>query len=144
MMLVKKNDNIPVFPSLFSDFFDRWDSPVYIKTTRNVPAVNVKENDDAYVVEVAVPGMDKKDFKIDLNENILTISSEKEEQTEDKNDNYTRKEYSYSSFERRFTLPKDSIAEDDIEATYVNGELRINLPKREEVKPKALRAIEVK
>jgi len=144
MMLLKKNDSLPVFPTLFNDLFDRWDSPAYAKTTRSIPAVNVQENDDAFVLSIAVPGMEKEDFKIDLDQDVLSISSEKSEENEESKDNYTRKEYSYSSFVRRFTLPKDSILEDNIEATYTQGELKITLPKREEVKPKALRAIEVK
>jgi HSP20 family protein len=88
--------------------------------------------------------MEKEDFQIDLDNNILTISSEKKIENEETNDKYTRREYSYQSFKRSFTLPKNVVDSDKIAATYKNGELVIAIPKKEEAKPKPARLIEVK
>ncbi|MCL4149468.1 UNVERIFIED_CONTAM: hypothetical protein GTU68_040872 [Idotea baltica] len=88
--------------------------------------------------------MDKKDFKIDLDNDILTISSEKKSENENSNENYTRKEYSYMSFRRSFTLPKGIVDREHIKASYKNGELKIIIPKLEEAKPKPIKLIEVK
>ncbi len=142
-MLVKSN-RIPVMPSIFDDFFKDWSLSNYSDTNTTLPAINIKENENEFTVEVAVPGMDKKDFKINLDDNVLTISSEKIYQNEDENDKYTRKEYSYQSFERSFNLPKDVVNSDKITANYKNGELVINIPKKEEAKPIPPKLIEVK
>ncbi|AMC10069.1 hypothetical protein Lupro_01830 [Lutibacter profundi] len=142
-MLVKSN-GIPVMPSIFDDFFRDWSLSNFSNTNTTLPAVNIKENDDEFKVEVAVPGMDKKDFKINLENNILTISSEKEIENEEKNDKYTRKEYSYQSFERSFNLPKNVVNSEKITASYKNGELIITVPKREEAKPVPAKLIEIK
>ncbi|MCF6182983.1 Hsp20/alpha crystallin family protein [Lutibacter sp.] len=142
-MLVKSN-RIPVMPSIFDDFFKDWSLSNYSDTNTTLPAVNIKENENEFTVEVAVPGMDKKDFKINLDDNVLTISSEKIYENEDENDKYTRKEYSYQSFERSFNLPKDVVNSDKITANYKNGELVINIPKKEEAKPIPPKLIEVK
>ena len=91
----------------------------------------------------AVPGMDKNDFKIDLDNNILTISSEKVNNNQERNDKYTRKEYSYQSFKRSFTLPKNIVDSEKIKAKYNAGELVIEIPKKEEAKPIPARLIEI-
>ena len=88
--------------------------------------------------------MKKTDFKIDLDNDVLTISSEKTEKDEESSDNYTRKEYSYRSFKRSFSLPQGIVNRDKIEAVYKNGELKITIPKLEEAKPKPIQLIEVK
>lgn len=142
-MLVKST-GIPVFPTLLDDFFRDWSTTNFSETNTTLPAVNIKENDNQFTVEVAVPGMEKEDFQIDLDNNILTISSEKKTENEETNDKYTRREYSYQSFKRSFTLPKNVVDSDKIAATYKNGELVIAIPKREEAKPKPARLIEVK
>ncbi|WP_203229464.1 Hsp20/alpha crystallin family protein [Aureibaculum marinum] len=142
-MLVKSN-GIPVLPTIFDDFFRDWSSTNFSKTNTSLPAVNIKENEDEFTVEVAVPGMNKKDFQIDLDNDVLTISSEKEAENEETKDNYTRREYSYQSFKRSFNLPKNVVDSDKIKATYKNGELSIVIPKLEEAKPKPARLIEVK
>ncbi|MCB0485424.1 MAG: Hsp20/alpha crystallin family protein [Flavobacteriaceae bacterium] len=142
-MLVKST-GIPVFPTLLDDFFRDWSTTNFSETNTTLPAVNIRENDDQFTVEVAVPGMEKEDFQIDLDNNILTISSEKKIENEETNDKYTRKEYSYQSFKRSFTLPKNVVDSDKIAATYKNGELVIAIPKKEEAKPKPARLIEVK
>lgn len=141
-MLVKTS-GIPVIPTIFDDFFRDWSSSNFSRTNTTLPAVNIKEDDEQFLVKVAAPGMDKKDFKINLDNNILTIQSEKEfEQNEDL-ENYTRKEYSYQSFKRSFNLPKHVVDSDKIEANYINGELQITIPKLEIAKPKPAKLIEV-
>ncbi len=100
----------------------------------NIPAVNVKENDGAFEIEVAAPGLKKEDFKLSLHENRLSISTKKEQSSEEKTEQYTRQEFNYSSFQRTFTLPK-SVDGEKIEATYSDGILHVNLPKKEEIKP---------
>ncbi|MDX1828102.1 MAG: Hsp20/alpha crystallin family protein [Lutibacter sp.] len=141
-MLVKSS-GIPVMPSIFDDFLKDWSLSNYSDTNTTLPAVNIKENENEFTVEVAAPGMDKKDFKINLDNDILTISSEKTSKNEDINDKYTRKEYSYQSFERSFNLPKDVIVSEKITASYKNGELLISIPKKEEAKPIPPKLIEV-
>lgn len=103
----------------------------------------MKETDDNYEVEVAAPGMDKKDFHITLDGNLLTISSEKQFSDEEKDANYTRREFSYQSFQRSFELPKDVVDEESIQAKYENGVLYLTVPKKEEAKKKAPKRIEV-
>lgn len=124
-------------PSLFDDFFKPWnewfDRPALLERRMTVPAVNVKENPDNYTVSLAVPGLKKEDFKIDMDGNMLTISCEKEENEEEKDEKYTRKEYNYFSFSRSFTLPED-VKQDAIDARYEDGVLNIKLPRLEEAK----------
>ena len=128
------------FPSVFDDFFKPWnewfDNAGSLTRTATVPSVNVIENEQNYNVSVAAPGLKKEDFKIDLKGNMLTISSEKEEQKEEKDGKYNRKEYNYSSFSRSFTLPED-VNREQIQAKYEDGVLKLTLPKKEEVKKKA-------
>jgi HSP20 family protein len=136
-------------PSVFDDFFRPWNE--WFDTNGggfpgrilNVPAVNITENKDNYMVSLAVPGMKKGDFNIDVEGNILTISSEKEESKEQKEDKYTRKEYNYSSFSRSFTLP-DEVNKEKVEAAYEDGVLKLTLPKKEEAKKMAAKHIAVK
>ncbi|HHC79069.1 MAG TPA: Hsp20/alpha crystallin family protein, partial [Flavobacteriia bacterium] len=127
-MLVKRKTGIPVLPNVFDEFFRDWSTANFSDADSTLPAVNIKENDDEFVVEVAAPGMHKKDFNVDFDNDVLTISSEKTTENEDKEDNYTRKEYSYQSFKRSFALPKDTVDSDKIAATYKNGELKITIP----------------
>ncbi|MDW8331876.1 MAG: Hsp20/alpha crystallin family protein [Cyclobacteriaceae bacterium] len=143
MALIKRSG----LPSLLNegwltDFFDssRFFDTDWMKRMQVVPAVNVLEKDKAFEIEVAAPGLEKKDFNITVDNGVLTISCEKETEKEDKDKNYTRREYSYTNFARSFTLP-DSVKGDDISAKYDNGILRITLPKTEEarVKSKAIK-----
>ena len=135
-------------PSFFEDFFnkpllDLFDGG-FPSRKMNVPAVNITERKEDYLVSLAAPGFRKEDFKIDVEGNMLTISSEKEEENEEKDEKYTRQEYSYSSFERRFTLP-DEVNKDKIDAHYEDGILKLILPKKEEAKKMAVsRQISVK
>jgi len=147
-MLIKRSEALPTFSNFFGDFFDKafsdWTNTNFSITNTTLPAVNIKETKDDFIVTMAVPGMNKKDFKIDLNDNLLTISSERKEEKKEKDDNYTRREYSYQSFSRSFNLPKNVVNEDKISAKYENGELHISIPKKEEAKPKKPLQIEIK
>lgn len=127
---------------LWPDFFDtdRFFTDVWPSKMQSVPAVNIKENDGRFDIEVAAAGMNKDDFKISLDDNILTISGEKKEEKKDDNEKYTRREFSYSSFSRSFTLPENADAE-NVSANYENGMLKISLPKR--VKDEAKKAKEI-
>jgi HSP20 family protein len=108
----------------------------------SLPKVNIKETKDDYFVEMAVPGMKKDDFNIDLDNKVLSISTEHKEETENTQENYTRREFGYSSFKRTFTLP-ESVDDNKIKATYTDGILTIQLPKREEAKEKPARTIKI-
>ena len=134
-------------PSLFADFFKPWnewfDSDRFLGRVMTTPAVNITENKNDYLVALAVPGMKKDDFKIDVDGNMLTISSEKEETKEEKEKKFTRKEYNYTSFSRSFTLP-DEVNKEKIDAKYEDGVLKISLPRKEEVKKPAAKQIAVK
>jgi len=134
-------------PSLFDDFFRPWnewfDNSGFSGRVMNVPAVNIAEQKDNYLVSLAVPGMKKDDFKINVEGNMLTISSEHQETKEEQEKKFTRKEYSYSSFSRSFTLPEE-INKEKIEARYEDGVLKISLPRKENVKNPAAKQIAVK
>lgn len=127
-------------PAFFDDFFRPWnewfeDGPS--SRMGRVPAVNILEEDANYKLSMAVPGMRKSDFELDVDGNQLTISCSKEETQSEKEARFTRKEYSYHSFERSFTLP-DEVNKDKIDATYDNGVLTILLPKKEEARKQQL------
>jgi len=136
-MLVKRN---PVISNIFDELLKDLSIATHDKSKIVTPAVNIKETEKEFVVSLAVPGMNKKDFNIDIDIDLLTISSEIKEETEEKVDNYTRKEYNFNSFKRSFTLPKDTIDRENIDAKYKSGELIINIPKKEiiENKPKMI------
>lgn len=107
-----------------------------------MPAVNIMEGDESFTIEFAVPGFEKKDFKIDLNNNILEVSSLKEVNNDEANGKILRNEFCYNSFKRVFTLP-DTIDSEKIKANYKDGILSISIPKREEAKVKPVRQISV-
>jgi HSP20 family protein len=151
MSLIKRNRNL--FPSFSrfwdeDDFFSRrfmnWGLSNFSDEGSTMPAVNIRETDNSYEVEMAAPGMKKEDFKIELENNMLTISSEKtEEHEEDGKEKYSRREYSYQSFQRSFNLPKEVVDEDKIEAHYKDVILQLTIPKKEQVKQKPPKKIEV-
>ena len=147
MTLVKSNSE-NLFPSLFDNFSSRdwmdWNSANFSNTNTTVPAVNIHENDQEFTIEVAAPGMKKDDFSINLENNQLSVSSETKTETKSKDENYSRKEFSYQSFHRSFRLPIDLIDGDKISAKYNEGILFVHLPKREEAKPKPSRVISIK
>jgi HSP20 family protein len=131
--LMRTGERIPV---VFEDFFKPWNEWFeggIFGRTMNVPAVNITEHKDEFMVSLAVPGLKKDDFKIDVNGNMLTISCEKEEKKEEKEAKFTRKEYNFTSFERTFTIP-DEVNKEKIDAKYEDGLLKLALPKKEEAK----------
>jgi len=137
--------NKDLFPTIFSDFFERdwFDMSNMSFNNSTMPAVNIKENKNEYLVEVAAPGMKKEDFNIEIDNNHLMISSEKEEKKEEKSEGeFTRREFYYQTFKRSFVLPK-TIEEGKIKADYQNGVLNISLPKKEEAKEKPKRLIKI-
>ncbi|MCB0464092.1 MAG: Hsp20/alpha crystallin family protein [Aequorivita sp.] len=147
--LTRTNSNTPTtFPmwsSWIDDLFNRELPSVFsqnFNTGMSLPKVNIKETADAYFVEMAVPGLKKSDFQIDLENQVLSISTEVEEKKEEKEGNYTRREFGYSSFKRSFTLP-ETVDDGKIKANYNEGILSIHLPKKEEAKQKPPRNIQI-
>ncbi len=122
-------------PSLMEDIMKPWSEWIDEKWpfSSHMPPVNVRETDRNYEITLAAPGLQKDDFKVDVNGSMITISAERDEKREEKEENFTRREYSYSSFSRSFSLPED-IAQEKIDANYVNGELKLLLPKKEEAR----------
>ena len=109
----------------------------------SLPAVNVIDKAEEYIVEMAIPGLKKSDFNIDVDNQLLTISAEtKTEHVEENEENYTRREFGYSSFKRTFTLPK-TVNTEKIAAKYNDGILKVELPKFDEAKKKPLRSIKI-
>lgn len=150
MTLTRLSNNwFPSVPSLFDRFFDSelmdWNRSNYSSTDTTLPAVNVMENDNEYTIEVAAPGLNKEDFKVDYDNGRLTISSERKNEKEEKEEGkITRREFSYQSFQRSFTISENAVDAEKIKANYKNGILHLTLPKREEVKPKPIKQIEIK
>lgn len=130
MQLIKPTSRRSL-PSLFENILSTEFPDIFgMETGISVPAANVSETNDSYKIEVAAPGLRREDFKVNIENRVLTISSEKEEQKEESKERYRRKEFSYSSFERSFSLPE--VADDEkIEAKYDNGILNIRIPKKE-------------
>jgi len=126
--------NTNLFPGWVDEFFNRdiW-SGFDTRSETNMPSVNIVEENDHYAIEMAAPGLEKKDFEVDLNDNVLTISVNKEEVKEEKKKNYMRREFSYTNFRRAFSMPT-TVKEEDIKATYKEGVLKINIPKKDESK----------
>lgn len=148
MTLIKKDPFFPAFPKIFDDFFTRemfdWGAHNNSRTNTTLPSVNIIENNESFVVEMAAPGMTKNDFEIELDNETLTITSRKESNEEVREgDNYTRREFSYQSFCRSFHLPKSVVDESRIKAEYKNGILNIMIPKKEEAKALPPRKIKI-
>lgn len=139
------SQNIPTLSNWFDDFFNR-DLPSVFSSNFNtgitLPKVNIKETADAFIVEMAVPGLKKSDFQIDIDNQVLSISTESNVEDKQEEENYTRREFGYSSFKRTFTLP-ESVDDEKINARYNEGILNIFLPKKEEAKQKPARNIKV-
>ncbi len=141
MSIIKRNNNV-LFPSLMNEIFKPdWFGGLDNYSTQ-MPAVNIKENEKDYELELAVPGMNKDDFNVEVDHNIMTVSAEIENEDTESRENYTRREFTYSSFKRSFTLP-ETIADDKIKAAYKDGVLKLTLPKKEEALPKPKRMISV-
>ncbi|WDF79907.1 Hsp20/alpha crystallin family protein [Mucilaginibacter sp. AW1-7] len=132
-------------PALFEDFFRPWNELFdghFLRRELNVPAVNITDHKNQYILSMSAPGLKKDDFKIDVDGDVLTISSEKEESKEEKDEKYTRKEYNYSSFSRSFTLPEGTDKE-KVAAKYENGILKITVPHNHAVKSPSAKHIAV-
>ncbi|MFD1315991.1 Hsp20/alpha crystallin family protein [Namhaeicola litoreus] len=136
-MLVKRN---PIFSTVFDELLN----DLAIKTNDDfrfkTPAANIVENETNFVLSLAAPGMNKKDFTIDLDGEILTVSAEVKSENEENKPRFTLKEYNFKTFKRTFTLPKDLVQAENISASYKDGELNITIPKVELVvqKPKMI------
>jgi HSP20 family protein len=129
-------------PFYMPNFFDDDFFPVLSNRSSSMPSVNIREDEKDYVLELAVPGIDKNNLKIDINEDVLTISSENKSETEENKDGYKRKEFSYSSFCRSFYIP-ENVNRDKIEASYKDGILLVELPKQDEEKNKITRQVKI-
>lgn len=139
MRIVKYNNN-NVFPSLINEFFNDDFGMNFLNRSHSVPSVNSLENNDSFEIDLAVPGMKKEDFTIELNDKVLVISSETSNTME--NDKMRLNEFNFSSFQRSFRVP-DSVDQDKIKANYTNGILKIKLPKRKESISKPNRVINI-
>lgn len=145
MTIVRRSNN-RLFPSVLDNWLNNdWPAMSGINDgATSVPAVNIKENDTNFSLELAVPGFDKKDLKVDVEENVLTLSAETKTNNKEKTEeNYTRREFNYSSFKRSFTLP-ETVDFEGIDAEFNNGVLHVTLPKRVEDTSKTLKQIAIK
>ena len=141
MNLIKRQN--PWFPALTDDFFKNdWNVNVPSFST-SIPAVNIKEADTHFQIELAVPGKKKADFDIEIEDNLLSIASQETEDKKTEDGKFTRREFSYNSFRRSFTIP-ESVDVTKIDATYSSGVLSISLPKREEALPQPKKVIKIK
>jgi HSP20 family protein len=138
LLTITRRNFSPFLSNLFDDDF----FPVLTGRNSSMPAVNIKESEKTFTLELAVPGIDKKDLKIDINEDVLTISHETKNEVEENQDGYKRKEFSYSSFCRSFYVP-DNVNAEKIGATYKDGILTVELPKNEEEKSKLTRQVKI-
>jgi HSP20 family protein len=139
-----KRSDWPLGNSLVADLFDndRFFGSLWL-SGQNMPAVNIKESEKSYEVEVAAPGYEKNDFNISVDQGLLTVSAERREEKEKKEDNYTRREFGFSSFSRSFNLPTNT-NEENINATYADGVLKLTIQKKEETNGSSRKQIFVK
>ncbi len=144
MALVRRSNTLfPMLSDFLEDFFNTDIFNDMPAVQSSVPAVNIKETDKSYVIELAAPGLKKDDFEIDLDNNVLTISYQKKEEKEDKDEHYTRREFYFSEFKRSFTLPETADL-DKIDAKYKDGILEITIEKKDEAKVKPKKKINIK
>lgn len=146
-MLPVKATILPTVSRFFDDDWNslfNWSDRVLTPSNNTLPAVNIRENEEEFLVEVFAPGMKKDDFRIELQNNLLTISTEIEHESEEtKNNHFRLKEYSFQSFRRLFNLNNRVVDDANIKATYEGGILNLTLPKKEEAKDKPSRIIEI-
>ena len=152
MKLLKTRGNGSLFPRVVNDFFEtdlfarpnlfdventfpRWGLSI-------TPSVNITEKNKEFEIELAAPGLEKKDFKVEIENGILSVSCEKKQEEKEENENFRRREFSYQSFNRSFELPENSIPE-KIDAHYEHGILKLTLPKREETSVKSRKEIKI-
>lgn len=139
MNLVKRNNTL--FPAVMDELFKDWAGGAQL-VNKMVPPVNIRETENAFTVELMAVGLKKEDFSIEVDNELLTISAEVKAEKLQEEGKFTKKEFSYSSFKRSFTLP-ETVKQEDINAVYQDGILKLTLPKREEALPKAKRLIEI-
>ena len=146
MTLIKWKNNFtnPATQNTFSDFFNDFfnDSLMERDYFKSVPAVNISDRANDFLIEMAAPGFSKEDFTVNVENEVLTISAEKKNEKKDENSRYTRKEFQYSTFKRTFTMP-ENVEADKIGAEYKEGVLSLILPKKEEAKVKPAREIKI-
>ena len=133
------NSNRVDFPTFFNDVFDRF---LTDEKATWMPAVNIIERENDYKIDLAVPGLDKKDFKIEVENNLLVVSGERKEEKMEEKDKVTKREFHYGSFKRSFSLPEIA-NEEKITATYNNGVLSVSIAKKEEANHSAKRQVSV-
>lgn len=144
--LVKRNNLL--FPALTNDLFDsdffnfNFDNNFLKLQSKLTPSVNITETDKEFKIEMAAPGLEKKDFKVTVDNGVLTISSEKQTEKTEEKKNYCRKEFAYNQFSRSFQLPENTMS-DKIDAKYNNGILSVALPKKEVTASKPRKEIAV-
>ncbi len=143
MTVIRRNLNSPFLPDWLEDFFSGDVNPLTKARVSSVPMVNVFENEQSFRIELAAPGMSKEDIKINLENDVLTISAKKDVEAVNENENCTKEEYSYLEFSRSFTLPESADVE-KIEAQSMNGILKIVINKKEEEIVKPPREIKIK
>jgi len=149
MSLIKFNNRNRLFPSWNNDSLksflssDDFFNNDFFEEDSLMPAMNVKEHNDDFEIEFAAPGFSKKDFEVTIDDNILNVCGEKKTEVEEKEEDYTRKEFSYNSFKRSLSLPKTVNTDQEVKATYKNGILKLNLLKKEEAKVQPKKVIEV-
>lgn len=129
-------NSYPVLSDLFDDFFNADISDYLAERKTSVPAVNIKETEKEYQMEMAAPGMKKENFKVKLENDVLTVVGEKEVKEEENTKKLRRKEFNYSSFQRSFFLP-ENINSEKIEATYTDGILLVSIPKKDDTREEA-------
>lgn len=136
MSLIKFNNRFPWIDSMFSDVWnsDKLFHDDFMLRDRSMPAINIMEKKDSFEIEVAAPGLTKDDFKVSMENDLLTIAAEKVIEKEEKEEGFSRKEFNYSSFSRNITLPTSIDMDKKIKAHYENGILNIKLMKKEEFK----------
>ena len=142
MNLIRRTSN-PLFPSLLDEFFGS-DTPFSgLSSPSHVPSVNISETDTNFELALAAPGKTRKDFNVELDDHVFTVSSESKHEDESKTDQYTKREFRYDNFQRSFRLP-ETVDTSGIKAKYDNGILTITLPKHEEAIPEPKKQIEIK
>lgn len=147
-MSVLTKQNRSFWPKMMQDFFGTenpfdWDEKFWFpEKSVELPSTNVIENDGHFKLELSAPGFDKKDFKIDVQDGVLSISAENKNETEEKRENYRKREFSYNSIRRSFALP-ENVKEEGIDAKYENGILKLVLPKKMIEAEKAKKEISV-
>ncbi len=132
--LMRKNPDL--FGGLMENLWNEsnWNRPSEFRKHFSIPAVNIKETETEYQLELAAPGLNKEDFNIEVNEGILKLSVSKTNQKEEEKENYTRKEFGFQKFERSFALPKNAIDNENVKAVYTDGILIVSLPKQKIMK----------